>query len=569
MKKTNSRAFFEGTVILMTSTIIVKIMGAFFKIPLAGILGAEGMGYFMSAYSIFAPISALSLGGVSMAVSKVTAELIGSGNSKATGKCLFIAVFCFSAVGIALGIGVYNFSPFFVELTENSPSLSVMRAVSPAVALCFISAVLRGYFEGSKNMLPTGISQIVEAAIRLLAGYVGALIEISEKTAEYVEFGTVMGIVPSSASEARSSILICAATGAARGVSISIAAGVLVLIIFYFFSPKKNQNATQKETSTLNLTSRLFFTATPAALGALIANMPQIIDLATITRVVGNSIQRNPDFFTEAYANLINQDITLLALPNLLYGAYTGIALPIVSIIPSLTAAIGVNALPLIASSYAGDKKHKLKMHLEEIILLTSLISFPTGIGISVVAKPALFILFPHRRAEVEIAAELLSYMGIGIIFTALTIPITSALQGIGRVSIPVKIMFISALSKLILNILLINIDYINIKGAVISTIISSFVAFLLSLSYLTAESRIKINLYKVLFKPFFSASMCGIGAYLSLNFFTPIFGEFLSALFSSAIGAIIYVTFIILSGTFSLKELIYLTKNEKISKMT
>ena len=53
LAKRNRQSFLEGSFILIAGVIIVKIIGALFKIPLTDIISADGMGYFSSAYVVF------------------------------------------------------------------------------------------------------------------------------------------------------------------------------------------------------------------------------------------------------------------------------------------------------------------------------------------------------------------------------------------------------------------------------------------------------------------------------------------------------------------------------------
>ena len=63
-----------GTFSLAVSTIIVKILGLIYKIPLSSILGDEGMGYFNSAYTVYAFFYLLCSAGVPKAVMILVSE---------------------------------------------------------------------------------------------------------------------------------------------------------------------------------------------------------------------------------------------------------------------------------------------------------------------------------------------------------------------------------------------------------------------------------------------------------------------------------------------------------------
>ncbi len=555
----NSKDFLQGTAVLMTSTIIVKILGAFFKIPLAGILGAEGMGYFMSGYSIFAPVSAIALGGITIAVSKTVAEIK---NPITRHKLLVSSLFQFVSIGFVFSFLIYYLAPTIANFIGNDIACDIIKAVSPAIGLCFITAIFRGYYEGQKNMSPTGISQILEAIVRLLAGYSFALITIHRLTEEYTLTATIKGIIPSSNSHARSLILIEAAKFAVYGISLSLLLGVFYLIIYSGKKlPRKTATINTSNYPKVSYNAKLWKIILPATITALMGSLHTLIDLSTIQPYLTKSVNQYSSVYSSIFSQVIDQGYSLEALPNYLYGTYSGMALSIAGIIPSLTAAIGINTLPLIASSSSILSKDRLKSTIETIISYTAIIAFPCGIGMAVVAKDALALIFPHRQLEAMIAANILSYLSIGMIFTSLTIPLTSTLQGKGKFLLPIKIMVITSIIKYLLNITLMSLPLLNIAGAAISSTISGIIAFILSYISLVKVLNVKFSFTKILIKPLFSALCCGLSAWLVLNFLGDFGGKYLILTLSMAVGGIIYVSFTILTGSISLVELMNITK--------
>ena len=63
----------RGSVWLIGSALLAKILGAVFRLPLTAMLGGTGMGYFSCAYGLFLPVFALSVTGINTAVSALTA----------------------------------------------------------------------------------------------------------------------------------------------------------------------------------------------------------------------------------------------------------------------------------------------------------------------------------------------------------------------------------------------------------------------------------------------------------------------------------------------------------------
>ena len=63
-----------GTLSLTASAVIVKLIGLFYKIPIASFLGDEGMGYFNSAYDIYSLFFVIATTGIPVAISILVSE---------------------------------------------------------------------------------------------------------------------------------------------------------------------------------------------------------------------------------------------------------------------------------------------------------------------------------------------------------------------------------------------------------------------------------------------------------------------------------------------------------------
>ncbi|MEG1886626.1 MAG: polysaccharide biosynthesis protein, partial [Oscillospiraceae bacterium] len=56
--KRKAQSFLQGSAVLLAATALVKLIGAAFRIPLTGLLGEVGMGYFSTSYDLYLPIYA-------------------------------------------------------------------------------------------------------------------------------------------------------------------------------------------------------------------------------------------------------------------------------------------------------------------------------------------------------------------------------------------------------------------------------------------------------------------------------------------------------------------------------
>ena len=158
----------QGALILTASTMVVKVIGALFKIPLANILGGVGMSYFVSAYDVLIPIYSMTVTGLGVAVSRMVSEYGGRGeevgNILKTARLMFLGIGTLAAVLLFIGAG-----PLTKLIGNPAAALSVC-CIAPSVLFSCLSSAYRGYFQGRQNMLPTARSQVVEAMVKLVAG---------------------------------------------------------------------------------------------------------------------------------------------------------------------------------------------------------------------------------------------------------------------------------------------------------------------------------------------------------------------------------------------------------------
>ena len=88
MSSDKKQTFMKGALILMVANIIVKVIGAAFKIPLTYLLDEAGMGLFTTSYTIYTWLFVVATAGLPVAISKIVAESSALGKTKETKKIL-------------------------------------------------------------------------------------------------------------------------------------------------------------------------------------------------------------------------------------------------------------------------------------------------------------------------------------------------------------------------------------------------------------------------------------------------------------------------------------------------
>lgn len=532
MKKTDNRnyekQFFSGVAVLALSTFIVKIIGLFYKIPMMAYLGAEGMGYFNSAYEIYSLFFVIATAGIPVAISIIVAENKTQKrieNIKKIYKVSLVTLGILGLIGTIL-MGVFHKSLSSL-INNNGASLSIL-AISPTLFLVCLSSAIRGYFQGNQIMIPTAISQVIEALGKLLLGLAFAIIALNKG----YDIPTVTAF-------------------AVLGLTIGVCVSLLYLILYKLLYKIKcsKDELSHKVDTTLSIVKQLFVIAIPITLSASILSLNKVIDM---TMILG---RLNAIGYSQSLANEV-------------YGSYSTMAVSVYNLPATLISAIALPLVPLLASAIEGNDKPREKSVIATSIKLTALISLPAGLGISVFSKQILSLLFTSQTKEIEYTAPLLSLLGLSIFLSAMITITNAILQAYKQVNKPIISMMCGIFVKLILAFVLIGIPSINIHGAPISTFFSTVVIVSLNLYFIIKNSGKVSSISKLFVMPFVSALISvalGVAIYMLMSAFVASRAIILCVV---AIVVLIYLVAIIKLKVIEKDEILMLPKGESIIKI-
>ncbi len=589
-KKNAKQNFLQGAFILVLATVLVKVVGAIFKIPLKPMIGGVASGFFSSAYGLFTPIYSVCVAGLPIAVSRMVAETSARGRYRDSRKIFRLALVVFFVVGFVAMLIIAAFAKPFVMIQKSPGAIWAVLAIAPAVFFGCIMSAYRGYYEGLRNMTPTASSQLIEAVAKLIVGLALAFIVVQIGTAQYHASGTVFGTAiqpdPSLTGEALTDyindhIQIAAAPysalGATLGVTASTIVGTIVLMLRHKLRgdgiTREEFAASPKAMSTRTLFIRLLKIAIPVSLGSLAVNLTSMIDLFSIkTRLNGVAVNHT-DVIMQMYGAYMPADIPVEKIADELWGLYSVAVLSLFNLVPSLCVAFGKSALPNVTASWARRDIPGTKRNIESVLRITSLLAIPAGIGLSVLSEPILNLLFDQET--VYIGGPILTVLGFACIFVSIVTPMYNMLQAVGRVDIPVKLMLLGAAIKLVMNFSLIGIPQLNIRGAAFGTLACYMVIFAFSLYFLCRETKVVPNISSVFLKPLVAAALMGAAAWACNG----LLGHFLNTaqnsglasvvtLVSIVLGGLIYVISLILLRAISKDDILMLPKGEKIAKV-
>lgn len=579
MAERKKQSLLTGAGVLAIATVIVKLIGAVYKIPLTNLLTPEGYGYFTGAYAIYNPLYAISMAGLPVAVSKMVSQNIEYGRIKDAQRIFHVAQKLFFVVGLTGTLVLMLIAyPYSVMVKSPMNFVSVL-AVAPCVLFCCMMSSFRGYYEGLKNMTPTGVSQVIEAGVKLIFGLSATYICFNRWLDTYHKqavngAATVFGQQVNNEAEALAVMYPYAAAVAILGVTLGSMLGLIYLFIKYKrqgfgFTREEIVNSPAPE-SDKTLRNNLIRIAAPVALSSVVLNISNMIDDLTIRNRLAHAIEVGFDVIKDMYSASLAASQTLdEGIHNYLYGTH-GSVLNIKNLIPTITLTLGISAIPALTSAWAAKSKKDIKGTIETVLRVTMMIAMPAGLGIAAIPGPILELLYSSNPDMIPIAEPMLRVYGFGMFLFAATSPMTNMLQAVGRMDIPIKSIAAGSCAKILLNFILIGNPQININGAPISTTVCYIIIFLINLLSLLKVTAVKINVISVYLKPFISAALCGITAW-GVNFIIAeklMIESRLVCIVAIGFGALVYAISMLLFKGIVKDDVLMLPKGEKIAKV-
>lgn len=524
--KTNRKliktSFLKNVVILLVAHVLIKILGIINKIYLTNKegFGDEGNAIYSSAFQVYTLFLTISSIGIPNAVSKLVSERLAIGDAKGAHKVFKIAIIFFGFVGFLCSLFVFLFADVisnqWIQIPEAELSL---LALSPSIFFVAITSVIKGYFNGRENLNVGANSQTIEQIFRTV-----------------ITIGLIEFIAQSTGLDTR-----VMAAGAA--VSSTIAEITCFIYLYRYYKSVKKEIANEIRRS-VNYKYRgirqtikdILFVSIPMSIAPIIGGINKNIDSMTIVRSLKN-------FMTETEAKLE-------------YGILSGKVDTLVAFPLSFNAAFTSTLIPVVSSAKASGNFKDAERKINFSMLISLLIGIPSTIGMIVLAKPILELLFPNQPS----GAFLLQISAISITFIMLNQNINAILHGLGKTIIPAISLGAGMVIKLILNTLLVKINPDTFvlggtAGAAFATVASHIFTFFVSLYILKKNIKIEFGI-KTMFKPIIATIVMLISMIFIYDKLLGIVTEKVCIILTILISIIIYIILILVLKVFSEREI-------------
>lgn len=467
--KRRRRTVLGGVAVLTTASLLVKVIGVLYKIPLTYLLGDEGMGYFNTAYTIYAWLYMLSTAGLPIAVSILISEADAAGDEARAARVMRTAACLLLAIGVATTACMLFFSRAIAILLGSREAAYCMTAIAPTLFFICVTSLFRGYFQGYQEMLPTALSQLIEAAGKLVLGMF------------FAERASAVG---------QPLPIVCAA--AIFGVTVGTALGTLYLTIRFLVTRGRRGRASVGVGSASGdrVLPRLFRIALPVTVSASVMSMTGLIDLGMMIRRL-TSVG-----YTAAEATA-------------LFGNYTTLVVPMFNLPSVLVAPIATGVIPALARARATGDAEGGRRLADGAFRYTALIAMPATLGLCAFARQILALLYPQE--SVQTAYRLLVYVSPAVYFLCILTVSNAVLQSSGHAGVPMLGMLLGGTVKTVLGYILMGRADIAVAGAPIGTVACYLIALLVNASAMGHRAHYLPRVKEILFLPLL-ASMLAVG---------------------------------------------------------
>ena len=534
-EKTSSH-FVKGAAILGIAGLISKLLGAVYRIPYQNITGDIGLYVYMQVYPLYTTLLILATAGFPLAISKIVSERLALGDVLGARKTFRVASMVLAALGVLFFLLLYVGAPLVSRIMGDEQLTLPLRAVAWSLPLVPVVAIMRGYFQGHQNMVPTGVSQVVEQLFRVIVIMISAYWIMSVYQDAYL---------------------------AGTGAVFAAFPGALMALLVLLFYWQKNTRAQRKllrrrqaqaaggeQLSNRAILRSILFYALPICFGSLVMPLLPLVDSLTV-------------------ANLLQLSGYSEEMSKVLKGVFDR-GQPLIQFGTFFATSLSLALVPAISEAVAQGLQRVIAVRTELAIRLTLLLGLPATFGLLLLAEPINVMLYGD-----DSGTQALAIQAFTIVFATLSITSSGILQGLGRAMLPAVHLMIGVIVKLLANLLLI--PFFGISGAAFATVLAYAMAMLLNAKAIVRHIGVRFPLRLLIAKPLLAVGIMavvvlavdyGMLALLSERIASPRLLHTVVAVSAVAAGAVVYGMALFWTGGLTRSDLRFIPKGERIASL-
>lgn len=486
-RKKESNFVVQGS-ILAAASILVRIIGIAYRIPMINIIGDEGMGYYGTAFNVYNIALLLSSYSLPLAVSKMVAARLANKQYRNSVRILRAALAYATVVGGAMAAVIWFGADFFAREVFFMPYAAfALRTLAPTIWVMAYLGVFRGYYQGQGTMVPTAFSQVFEQIVN-------AVISVAAGSYLFNE-GLKVELLREEAGSGYSN-----AWGAAGG-TIGTGAGaftalIFLLLIFLIYRKTMRRQIRRDKSGSLEsygeITKILFYTVVPVIMSSAIYNISNVVDNSLLAKNFV-SLGQGEEF-------------------TALWGVYTGKYHLLINVPMAVSNALSSSLIPSVSRAVAAGDRRLVKDRVAVAIRFSLLIAIPSTIGLTVLAGPVNNLLFSGDNV---LAIRMTLYGSLAVVFYSLSTVTNAVLQGIDRMDAPIR----HALISLVLHIGALEVMALVFHMGIFSMVYANilFAIFMTVLNHRTIRKALgyRQEIKKTILLPTVASAIMGAGAFL------------------------------------------------------
>lgn len=487
--KKKSNFLVQGS-ILAVASIISRIIGLLYRLPMTDIIGDLGNDYYSAAFELYSVMLMISSYSLPLAVSKLVSVSMAKGQRKMTYKILKGALLFAAVSGTIVAIVVYFGAEFFTTVLLKTPfSIFALKVLAPALVVVAILGVIRGFFQGLGTMMPSAVSQIIEQVINAIVSVWAAFM--------LVRTGAKVGAVLGAEEEYK------AAYGAAGGTlgtnlgSVAALLFVLFVLVVYMtvFKRQMKRDRRRNVKSFGSIMQMLILTIIPVLLSTTIYNISGIIDQGLYKNIA-------------ALQGYDSKETSIL------WGVFAGKYKLMINVPISIASAMAASAVPTLTASFSSGDMDGVKNQINAAMRFVMVIAFPCAVGLAVLAYPIFAILFPSTIESIDDSTRMMWLGAVAVVFYSMSTLSNGLLQGINRMKAPVKNAAIALVAHVLILIVLMMFFRLHIYSVVIANTLFALFMCILNARDLYRYSGYRQEVVKTFLIPVLCSLIMGAAAF-------------------------------------------------------
>lgn len=529
MAKEKSNSIVKGTLVLIAGNLVVKIIGALFKLPLANIIGADGMGLYNASFIVYDIFLVLSTAGFPLAVSKMVSASCAHGNDEDALKIFRVSRACFLVIGLIFTALMFFGAEMYAGWIGNNRAYLAILTLSPAILFVSLMSAYRGYYQGINDMIPTTISQITEAVCRLVVGLsLSWYLNAAGYDPQVVAAGAILGIT--------------------AGEFVSTFSLAMIHCRKMRQRTHRPKRRTQPSLSVANIIGTMFATSVPIGIGTIIISAINALDNVVVMRrleSIGYSEQQ----------------------ANTLYGTYN-MAFTVFSLPITIASALIVSVFPVLSYAHACRNFARVNRTASASLRITVIVGMASAALFLSLSYPIVMLLFFRQPQAARVAAMILTILAPTAVPITMFMLTSAILQAVDKLFAPTGSSIVGGIICLLCNWVLIGQKSIGIFGAPVGLFTCFTVASILNMAAIGRCKNIRLKVRHLFSKALTPAAVMGVTGFAAFRLTLSPLGLFKSAAFSILIALVNYLLVLFLNHTLEREDILLLPKGHVIVRI-